>query len=382
MSFGHALYYPHINLTNKNWLKYAVLYWEKISRIVPQAVQAADSEDVIRLRSELGFVEDYRPESWDVSSAAHTFFDWFAQQADNPDLREYYEHRYGYPPFHSGIRHRHRMGHRGLSDALNAAARSTGTYIHVDKLDPRLKEFLFAMGIAIPGENEWSDWVRLDTEVGLLYMSYLARSISSRTSRPVITDQLPLFASSEVIANHLARNRHDEAQDRMGTVLIAAYGPPDMNAVTFDQLIAFRQKHDQDRRAYFDHINDLCSAMSNVTSEEELKDALNHHMKSLMADAEEMRKQYRDLRIDPILRFIGISTPTSCAALTDYVPVESKGVVLAAGVVLGVASALREHKREEKERSTHPLSYLHTLETELNPRSFIRRIRDACERIM
>jgi hypothetical protein len=47
MSFGHALYYPRINLTNKNWLKYAVLYWDKISRIVPPSVQAADSEDVI-----------------------------------------------------------------------------------------------------------------------------------------------------------------------------------------------------------------------------------------------------------------------------------------------------------------------------------------------
>ncbi len=47
MSFGHALYYPRSNLTNRNWLKYAVLYWDKISRIVPPSVQAADSEDVI-----------------------------------------------------------------------------------------------------------------------------------------------------------------------------------------------------------------------------------------------------------------------------------------------------------------------------------------------
>ncbi len=97
MSFGHALYYPHINLTNKNWLKYAVLYWDKISRIVPSSIQPTDSEDIIRLRSELDFIKEYRPEPWDVSRAAQEFFLWFSRHADDPEIREYYILRYGIP---------------------------------------------------------------------------------------------------------------------------------------------------------------------------------------------------------------------------------------------------------------------------------------------
>lgn len=374
MSFGHALYYPHINLTNKNWLKYAVLYWDKISRIVPASVQPADSEDIIRLRAEMDFVEDYRPDEWDVSCAAQEFFKWFTRHADNPKMREYYELRYH--PLH-----RHRMGRGELAGALHAAALATGTYIHVDKLDHHLKEFLFANGIAIPGEEEWRDWVRIDTEVGLLYMSYLAHSISAKTSRAVITDDLSLFASSEIIAASLSQNRQEELQHRMGTLLVAAYGPSDMNAVTFDQLIAFRKKHDNQRMAFFDHVNDLCCSMPKVTSKEEFEDALNHHMKILGADADEMQKQYKDMRIDPVLRFINISAPTACLSLTELVPVEYKGIVIGAGIILGVAQVLRDQRKEENERAEQPLSYLQALDSQMNAPNVIDRLRDAYQRM-
>lgn len=381
MSFGHALYYPHINLTNKNWLKYAVLYWDKISRIVPSSVQPSDSEDIIRLRSEMDFIEDYRPEQWDVSNAAQEFFQWFARHADDPEVLDYYKQRYGIPPFHRHPLRRHRIGRGSLGDSLHAAALANGTYIHVEKLDHQLKEFLFATGIAIPGEDEWKNWVRIDTEVGLLYMSHLARSISAKTSRAVITDKLPLFVSSEIIAASLSHNQQEELQHRMGTLLVAAYAPPDMNAVTFDQLIAFRRKHDDQRRAFFDHVNDLCCAMPQITSEEEFKDALNHHLKTLTADAEEMQKQFKDMRIDPVLRFINISVPTACTSLTDYLPVESKGIVIGAGIILGVAQVLHDKMKEKNEQARQPLSYLHSLDSQMDAGRMIDRLRAAYQRM-
>ena len=161
MSFGHALYYPHISLTNKNWLKYALLYWDKISRIVPAEVQPEDSEDIIRLRSEMGFVEDYAPTSSDVGRAAFEFFHWLSCHIGDRDLLEYFESRFGprLDPMvlehldHLRGRWRHhgfRNGRpHGILGALNAAARTGGEYIHVQKLDPRLKEFLLATGIRL-----------------------------------------------------------------------------------------------------------------------------------------------------------------------------------------------------------------------------------------
>ena len=73
MSFGHALYYPHINLTNKNWVKHALLFWDNISRIVPQSIEPSDSEDIIKIKYESGFIKDYRPERRDTSYAFQDF---------------------------------------------------------------------------------------------------------------------------------------------------------------------------------------------------------------------------------------------------------------------------------------------------------------------
>jgi len=58
MSFGHAIYDPHINLTNKNWLKYALLFWDSISCIVPKAASPSDSEDVIKIRSKRTYIHE------------------------------------------------------------------------------------------------------------------------------------------------------------------------------------------------------------------------------------------------------------------------------------------------------------------------------------
>ena len=73
--------------------------------------------------------------------------------------------------------------------------RSTGTYIHVTKIDQRFKELLFDIGIAIPGENEWENWVKIDNEIGLLYMTYLAKTISKKRH----------FRSSQMLNSHSRR---------------------------------------------------------------------------------------------------------------------------------------------------------------------------------
>lgn len=171
MSFGHALYYPHIDLTNKNWLKHAFLFWDKISRIVPSSVRPSDSEDVIRIRYETGFIEDYSPDSWVVSDAFRSFSEFLENFIHS---NRFYRHfrRHHYNDWEMEYRHRRRFQddpdfRRGY---LQAVTQSQGTYLHIQKLDRRLKEQLFEIGLAIPGESEWEDWVRIDNEIGFMYV--------------------------------------------------------------------------------------------------------------------------------------------------------------------------------------------------------------------
>ena len=80
MSFGHALYYPHINLTNKNWVKHALLFWGQNFSIVPQSVEPSDSEDIIKIKNDVDFIEDYHPKPWDTTNTFHNFSNELLEQ--------------------------------------------------------------------------------------------------------------------------------------------------------------------------------------------------------------------------------------------------------------------------------------------------------------
>jgi len=190
MSFGHALYYPHINLTNKNWVKHALLFWDNISRIVPQSVEPSDNEDIIRIKNESGFINDYNPERWDTSNA---FQDFSRELRPILESDRFFHDRF----FEKEPQNRnYSRDYQDRRSFFSDMVQSSGTYIHVEKMDRRLKEYLFQVGIAVPGQHEWEDWVKIDSEIGLLYMTYFAKSISKNKSLPIVTDVEQSFSAS------------------------------------------------------------------------------------------------------------------------------------------------------------------------------------------
>jgi len=284
MSFGHALYYPYINLTNKNWLKYAFLFWDKISRIVPSTIAPSDNEDVIKIRYETGFIEDYPPEDWVVSDAFRSFSEFlegfihsnrfyrhFRRNFENDDCEYEYRHRRRFrddPDFRRSF--------------LRSVTQSQGSYLHVQKLDRRLKEKLFDIGLAIPGENEWEDWVRIDNEIGFIYMSYLAKVISKDRSLPIVTDVEEFFATSSSFEPKIFRDYNAEFEYKLGNILIASFIPKDINRVPFDKLIDIREKYSSERTEFFNTISALCQNIPTIDNESALTDALNHYSTALI----------------------------------------------------------------------------------------------------
>jgi hypothetical protein len=62
-TYGKALYYPHIQIQDENWLKLALLYWDGLRRIVPDSVVPNDSNAVRALVDE-GILENTSPERY------------------------------------------------------------------------------------------------------------------------------------------------------------------------------------------------------------------------------------------------------------------------------------------------------------------------------
>ncbi len=255
MSFGHALYYPYINLTNKNWLKNAFLFWDKISRIVPSSVSPSDSEEIIKIKYETGFIENYSPDEWVISDTFRTFSEYLDAIINSEDFYRYYRRRFRnyFEDWEYEHWRRFREDFSFRRDILESIVESSGYYLHVKKIDRNLKEKLFAIGLAIPGKNEYEDWIKIDNEIGLIYMAYLAKSISKEKTIPIVTDIEQFYSASILFEPKLFKDYQSEFEYKLGNLLIASFVPKDINSVPFDKLIEIRKKYNAERISFFQY---------------------------------------------------------------------------------------------------------------------------------
>ena len=370
MSFGHALYYPYINLTNKNWVKHALLFWDNISRIVPQSIEPMDSEDIIKIKEESGFINDYYPERWDIS---HTFHDFSRELKPILESNRFFHDRYSEREYH------HRQYRRDFQNRrrfFSELVQTNGSYIHVEKMDTRLKEYLFDIGLAIPGRNEWEDWIKIDNEIGLLYMTYLAKSISKNNSLPIVTDIDLSFSASICFESSINSDYNNQFEYKLGNLLIETIVPKNINNVSLDRILEIRRKYDGERTAFFNEISTLSDTVIGIDNANSLNDALHHHSKLILNETRNLEKLYNAHKIETINKFLTISLPTTISSFSDYIPDNGKPFVVAGGIIFGLLSAANSVRKEKLELKNNPKSYLLNLKSELSGGDIIDRIND------
>lgn len=371
MSFGRALYYPHINLTNKNWVKHALLYYDNLSRIVPSTVEPQDSEEIIKIKYETGFINDHSPDNWEVSNT----FGQFSRNLERIiEMDEFFHDRY----FRDIHRHRRRYleHYEHRREFFRDLVSTSGTYLHIQKLDRRLKERLFEIGLAVPGRNEWEDWVKIDNEIGLLYMAFLAKSISSKQIMPIVTDLETSFSSTIYFEPSIASDYKGDFEYKLGTLLISNFSPKNINDVPIDKILEIRKKYSDERLGFYSSINALCEKLPEIESQEAMKAALDFHSKNIGKEAENLKKAYESHKIETANSFLTVSVPSTMASLSNFIPAEYKSLGIAAGLLFGLVSAANKVKKERLDLKKNPKSYLLNLHSELGSENLFRKIND------
>jgi hypothetical protein len=377
MHFGHALYYPNISLNNKNWLKHALLHWEKLSRIVPGSVTPSDSEEVIQLRNETAFIEDYAPKHWDVSRAFHVFSNYIDTLFHSEETLRAFARRqqkdYDYLP--AEFRDRVLRDAALRREVFAEAARSTGSYIHVEKLSRELKEKLYALGLAVPGESGWEDWVRMDSDLGHSYMAYLAKSISEEQGMATITDISSAYGDSIWFASQPSHHYGGgEFEHGLAHLLLTQFMPKNINNVTLDQIINIREKYPDERKQFLLTVQELGNKVKPISNKKALDNAVKFYAEKLSKEAKTLKEIYEGNHIEVVTKTIAVTIPTSMTALIKAIPPEYAPLPLAAGVILGAVTAARTLKKDRADMKKNPLSYLLHVNAELEPGNMFRRV--------
>lgn len=381
MSSSFALYYPWMRFGDHNWLKLALLTWDNIARIRPQAARDGDSDLVRRLQAEADLIVDITPTDADRDTVASAFNAVrLSDLVDSADMR--WSDLLVRPPMANA--------HPDESELVWIFG---GTRFGRDdgKTAYFFRQQLVELGLAI---NDRRDDPRLGMRprMASIYLAVLADTIAQHNQLVPVTDDLRAHSAAGAIDNLAATlggeldhgRRIDDGRHAYLHLAVNAVIQPDRLAdLPVAKLIAFRQRYSAELSAFRQHVADLAPELEKVAKVENLAVAQAHlqalYDRKTRPQLDQLRKALRGMGIESSAGVLGVKVDLSAAAGTVLGGVAAAGGQLVVGgaaiavTVLPYLASRFTAYRGLKEQS--PVAYLLAVDRQLGGPALLRRLR-------
>ncbi|SEQ45557.1 hypothetical protein SAMN05216188_10390 [Lentzea xinjiangensis] len=278
-----AFYYPYIHVRDDTWLKYAAMYWPKITRLVPRGYETADSPTA-REFVRAGVLARLPR----VSALGGHYNDFFpAVLSRAAEFRA----RYGVARRGAWV---FRAARRSRSISAGPGTDPKLTYLHYDKLDPEVIDQLIAKGL---GKSHGNSWLGMHPDLAAVYMCLLADHLARHESLHPLTDEaLPHDALLEQDANRIAevllgvppRPRHQDATQSFVTAAVHTVVPDGLAGVPAEKILELRESFPKDFRRFREHVGDRFTELrADSTTRLHLDVALDDLVRAELADLED-----------------------------------------------------------------------------------------------
>jgi len=166
MAFTRALYYPTIDITNDDWLKTAVLFWDEINTIVPESIDNPYKEISTQYLSDEGILKPLRVHS-DMDTIEELTVDT--------------------------------LNYLNTNEGFQLLTQSQGnTRIHLDKMPREIREISRIhpekLSYEIRHQLERSfyndGWIQTNSSFAIFYMTLLANKLCNNNSISPLTDNV------------------------------------------------------------------------------------------------------------------------------------------------------------------------------------------------
>jgi hypothetical protein len=307
----------------------------------------SDSETVRKL-AEHQFVVDVRPDLSDRDAAAKPFWRLIAEHSDL--LRS----KYG------GAHH--------SSGALRSSV------LHA-KMDYTLFRVLQQEGIAQMDGRA----VRMHPRLGGAYLTALAQVMARNRGLHPIADGIPQhlaaadLSTSRLAAVLLGDERlavrsadQTEIPALMVGMALQYVLPTDIESVSVEEIIAFREKYRGERQRLHEHVEQLVGDLGSIGDVKNI-DALQLHLeaayeRSLLPELQDLEKRLKAARIETVRSVFNLqaAVPPALAAALGLTGIAEPVALAGAGLALGLWGVLRS-SRGARDRAVResPIAYLY-----------------------
>ncbi|WP_027488353.1 DUF6236 family protein [Allorhizobium undicola] len=389
---GAALYYPHIDINDRKWIRSAVLFWNEIKTIVPRAVKNPyESRDSNILYKE-GFLEplrcDLHPDLLDtLGKRVVGLIDsgFFRNDLDSDGM--------GSDPNARALMHADKIGMsirdqfrqarihpEKLSPEMRSLAIRAGlAAMHPEKLSPELQDMFddLQYGMIHPqkmspylldrmrraGRNYHNDgeWLLVDGRFAEVYMSALAALLAKETDLAALTNEEPSMGVNlnSMLDDVKPSTQSDKKGALVSLVMEAIRVDPD---VRIDKLLAFRRSRETQLAELSAQFEDLSAKITNCETDRELEErARDAYVTRIRPKLEALKGELSDSSIqsvwDGTQRAVTISVPAGGALA--YFSGLTGTTLLAAGAAIAITDvAVRTHLARSKARRASPYTYL------------------------
>lgn len=378
-----ALYHPYIHVRDDTWLKYAALYWPKLSRLRPQGYSTHDSDVAQRLQDE-GWLIDIAPEP--AASRVQQLFHELLDQFSLPVRRRYSldritkwqpQQRFTRSTFNS---------YPLLDDVPNAA------YVHHSKISSELSEQLLTVRLAVTANGRNGPWLGMHPDLASIYSYVLSEQVAKDNHLHLVTDQESTHSimfgwTTERLAEALLDERlasTPQPGEPLNLFVLMAFQtiiPDNLENVPIEKIWAIRTRFGMELIAFRDYVETQVKKLSEIRDVQDLavfrEYVHNEVQRNIAAKLAELRTGLRKLGLESargIANIKSVALPPVAVATAEaagLTPTITTSAVLAACLV-GVPAKLRSKRRETIKES--PVGYLFQMREAVKPAGVVRRI--------
>ena len=218
------LYYPYIETTNDNWLKYALLYLDKLSIISPPNKDKYLSNKFKRIKNDTDLILLHKPDYNDAENASNKSIDLIEKILKHPE-------RYSSSLNSSSI-----TSHWKNKDYYDCL-------LFNEKFTEPFKTFCCDRDIA----KRTDEGLKLSSSLNNIYMSFLANYIANRNNYSSITDNKDMdrFVG---LTDFNAANSKTDTHFKTARGIIDLKLPSNLDKISFEKVLELRNKPDFSNR--------------------------------------------------------------------------------------------------------------------------------------
>jgi len=333
---GTSLYYPFIHPRSLGHLKAALLYWDRVRRIVPREVSLGGEHSEVEVLAENGLLLATDPEDYG-DRACDTFMKHITPHAER---------------FRIDV------------DTARKCLRRNQHNIHVEKVGKRVLDQLKGLGLA----QQFGEWVTMHDEVGACYMFCLASEMGHGMSAPLFTD-----SPEEVLLGQSLLFEPSHGTPVSQTLIRAELvlpAPGAMKDVPAAKLVRFATMHSGERRRFRGMMEGIIETARTLADERAMDDYLRTKGAEIDDAVKSLRSKLAELHIGATGSVAKITVPAGVAAALAVLPISpvAAAILAGAGIAISSASVFAETKGKLRDaRESSPYHYLISVEHEFGP---------------